>query len=194
MDLPPVYLNRTIGDYLLKLRDMHAVILKAVENHLGENQRKRARNGEPIAPAVSVLHEGQFVLLKYPSRPPNKLAGLYRGPMIISSIDRPDLIKVRDLITDKISMVHASRVIPFRHPKTLTEEEARALAAVDMDEFYVREIVEHRGGGTNPKKWEYRVRWLGYEPEDDTWLPYKSVKDLEALDKYAKDKGIDIPE
>jgi hypothetical protein len=84
--------------------------------------------------------------------------------------------------------------MPFRHPKTLTEDEARALAAVDMDEFYVREIVEHRGGGTNPKKWEYRVRWLGYEPEDDTWLPYKSVKDLEALDKYAKDKGIDIPE
>ena len=43
---------------------------------------------------------GDFVLLSYPSRPPNKLAGRYCGPMIINLIDRPDIIQVRDLITN----------------------------------------------------------------------------------------------
>jgi hypothetical protein len=69
----------------------------------------------------------------------------------------------------------------------MTEEEAAALAAADMDEFYVDRILEHRGKGSNPKKWEYRVRWLGYEEADDTWQPWSSIKDLRALDDYIED-------
>jgi hypothetical protein len=194
MDLPPVYQNRTVSDYLHKLRDMHAIILKATEKFLENNQRKRHRDGSAVPSSVPSFYEGQFVLLKYPNRPPNKLASLYRGPMIIVGIDRPDLTKVKDLVTDKISTVHTSRLIPFRHPKSMTYDEARELAAVDMDEFYVEEIIDHVGAGNNPKKWEYRVRWRGYEPDEDYWLPWKSVKDLEALDRYAQSKGIVLPE
>jgi hypothetical protein len=76
----------------------------------------------------------------------------------------------------------------------MTEEEARELAAADMDEFFVEEIISHRGNGNNPKRWEYQVRWRGYEPEDDTWLPWRSVKDLEALDRYAEREGLTFPE
>jgi hypothetical protein len=107
--------------------------------------------------------------------------------MVIHSIERPDLIQVRDLTTNKLSLVHTSRLRVFRHPAEMTEEEATALAAVDMDEFYVEKIVEHSGSGKNPKKWMYRVRWLGYEPEEDTWLPWASVKNLQALDNYIED-------
>ena len=37
-----------------------------------------------------------------------------------------------------------------------------------LDEIYVEKIVNHVETGSNPKKWEYRTRWLGYEPEDDS--------------------------
>jgi hypothetical protein len=84
---------------------------------------------------------GQFVLLRYPSRPPNKLAGLYRGPLVITAIDRPDMITVKDLISNKESVVHTSRLRVFRHPTEFTLQEAIALAAVDLDEFYVEKIV-----------------------------------------------------
>ena len=33
----------------------------------------------------------------------------------------------------------------------------------------------------------FRVRWLGYEPEDDTMLDWAAVKDLAALDEYSKE-------
>ena len=39
----------------------------------------------------------------------------------------------------------------------------------------------------NPKKWKFRVRWLGYEPEDDTMLDWAAIKDLAALDEYSKE-------
>jgi hypothetical protein len=70
--------------------------------------------------------------------------------------------------------------------------EATSLAAVDLDEFYVEKIVEHEETGRDHKKWKYRVRWSGYEPEDDTWLPWSSVKDLAALDDYIKEKDLKI--
>ena len=56
---------------------------------------------------------GQYLLLKYPNKPPDKLSALHRGPMEIVAMDRPDIIKVRDLTTDKVS-VHTSRLQLFR--------------------------------------------------------------------------------
>ena len=53
---------------------------------------------------VTNFAAGDYILLTYPNRPPYKLAGMYRGPMVITSIDRPDLIKVRDLVSNKESM------------------------------------------------------------------------------------------
>jgi hypothetical protein len=67
----------------------------------------------------------------------------------------------------------------------MTMAEATSLAALDLDEFNVESIVEHKEKGNNPKRWTYRVRWLGYEEGDDTWLSYSSVKYLTALDEYA---------
>jgi hypothetical protein len=187
MDLPQAWENRNIGDYLLHLRQTQAALIKATQDYLNSNQRKRGRDGEVKSTEVAQFQEGEYVLLEYPTRPPNKLAGLYRGPMVIHAIDRPDLITVRDLTNNKLSLVHTSRLKHFRHPAEMTEEEAIALAAVDMDEFYVDSIIDHTWDGKNPKKWSYRVRWAGYEPEDDTWLPWSSVKDLEALDKFIED-------
>ena len=66
-------------------------------------------------------------------------------------------------------------------------EEISALAAVDLDEFYVEKIISHVELGKDPKKWRCRVRWQGYEPENDTWLEWPAVKDLVALDEYGKE-------
>ena len=56
-----------------------------------------------------------------------------------------------------------------------------------MDEFYVEKIIGLSGTGKNPKKWKFLVRWLGYEPEDDTRLDWESVEDLAALDEYSEE-------
>ena len=61
------------------------------------------------------------------------------------------------------------------------------MAAVGLDEFYEEKIVHHVELGIDPKKWRFRVRWQGYEPEDDIWLEWPAVKDLVALDEYSKE-------
>ena len=32
----------------------------------------------------------------------------------------------------------------------------------------------------------FRVRWKGFQPENDTWESWKGVRDLQALDEYIK--------
>ena len=58
------------------------------------------------------------------------------------------------------------------------------LAAADKDEFVVEMIVDHRGSIKKRSKMEFRVRWQGYDETEDTWLLWKEVKDLVALDIY----------
>jgi hypothetical protein len=194
MDLPSEWAHRSVLEYLVKLREMQAILIKTTQDFLRKNERNRTRDGDVNVQDVPQFTIGQFVLLKYPNRPPNKLAGLYRGPLVITAIDRPDMIKVRDLISNKESVVHTSRLRVFRHPTEMTLEEAIALAAVDLDEFFVESIIRHTGTGKDPKRWNYLVRWLGYEEGDDSWLRWSAVKDLAALEEYARVNGIQLPE
>jgi hypothetical protein len=50
-----------------------------------------------------------------------------------------------------------------------------------QEEWLIDSIVEERIRG---RKMQYRVRWFGYGPEDDSWLPAHELSDCEALDKW----------
>ena len=140
------------------------------------NQRKRAADGREKRQEVTKFEVGQYVLLKYPNKLPDKLAALYRGPMEIVAMDRPDIVKVRDLTTDKVSVVHTSRLRLFRHPAEMTLEELEVLG-IDVDDYFVDGIVDHEERGQNVKNWKFRVRWLGYAPDEDSCLNWNEVKD-----------------
>ena len=64
------------------------------------HQRKGSVEKGPTNSEATKFVAGDYILLTYPNCPPNKVAGIYRGPMVITSIDRPDLVKVRNLITN----------------------------------------------------------------------------------------------
>ena len=93
------------------------------------------------------FHVVNYVLLHYPNRPTKKSASLYRGPLIIVAIKRPDIITVEDLISNKVIQVHTSRILLFRHPNnigfihTRDIEEITALSAADLDDFYVEKLL-----------------------------------------------------
>jgi hypothetical protein len=101
-------------------------------------------------------------------------------------VDKEDSIYTcSDLISNKNIRVHADRLRKFTVPVSFVHSDLIALAAADKNEYVVDSIVAH--SGYNKRTFKFLVRWQGYEPEEDTWLPLSEVKDLMALDVYSRD-------
>jgi hypothetical protein len=65
------------------------------------------------------------------------------------------------------------------HPGPIVTEEG-------MEEYLVEEIVDVRRRGHG---WQFLVRWSGYGPEHDDWLPARELDECEALDKWYGEGG-----
>jgi len=159
---------------------------KAFQDDVVDKRLARA----PDAPTTFAV--GDYVLVTYPNRPPTKLTPRWRGPMIIVEVRSAAVYVCQDLCTLKCKELHVSRLKLY---DMRTTDDATSVAAADQSEWMVDSIVAHRfvdgyqrKRGRRPGKnaYEFLVRWLGFDASEDTWLPYKEVCDLEALDVYAR--------
>ena len=55
-----------------------------------------------------------------------------------------------------------------------------------LNERVIDNIIDqcHRERG-----WQYLVRWIGYGPKDDEWLPRRELEECEALDAWLAKHG-----
>jgi hypothetical protein len=187
LDVPISWHGKSVETYLERLAEVQHSLIEASNRYLKENQQKRGRDGDEVSDREPTFKVGEYVLLRYPERPPDKLSGLYRGPLVITAMERQDIVKVLDLVTNKTMDVHLDRLKKYHHSAEATPAEVLEVAAADKEEYVVEKIVDHREEGRKPKNWMFRVRWHGYEPSEDTWLPWKEVKDLAAMDVYSQE-------
>ena len=170
-----------VEDYIRRLTEGQRAIIDAsaqFQRQVVEERLRRAGDAED-AP----LEEGDYVLATYPTRPPSKLSPRWKGPFVVVEV-QGSTVQCQDLCTLRFIRFHRSRLKRYDTERT---PDPAAVAAVDNDEYVVEAIVDHRGDPRRRARMEFRVRWLGYEPDEDTWLPFREVQDLEALDRYAQD-------
>jgi hypothetical protein len=91
--------------------------------------------------------------------------------------------KCQDLCSNKVLEVDVTRLKKWT---TDADMDNRRVAAADDGKYLVEAIVGHKRSGRRKSGLKFKVRWLGYEPEEDTWEPNANVKDLEALKVYLK--------
>lgn len=91
----------------------------------------------------------------------------------------------QDLVTQKINPFFIDRLKLFKWASDKVDAEgALQLAEPDHDEFVVESILDHRGDVRRKSSLEFKVHWLGYEQDEDSWEPYKGVRHLALLDEY----------
>jgi len=133
---------------------------------------------------LSSFNPGDYVLVDYPERPPDKLTPQWKGPLVVIE-PHPTLKQTylcQDMLSMKITPYHIERLNLF---KVDPLEKPADIAAADKDLYLVEKIVAHKGKVSKKQQMEFRVRWLGYpDPADDTWLPWREVRMLEALAEY----------
>jgi hypothetical protein len=161
----------------------HISALVSHQNHLislsqdfvSKHQGKVEAQASAIPVPFSV---GDLVLVKYPNRPPNKLSSKWRGPFRILAQLSHSTFKLQHLASLKECVQHVSMLKLF----DASRSDPVAIAAVDDNEYEVEAIVDHRG--TTKRTLQFKVRWIGYPPSQDSWLPLRDVNELAALDVY----------
>ena len=87
---------------------------------------------------------------------------------------------IRDLTSDVTREVDVSRLRKFLIGKGV---DPRAIAAADLGEVEVGQVLEHRGGAKKRSELEFLVKWTD---EEETWEPWENVKRLEKIDEYIR--------
>ena len=54
------------------------------------------------------------------------------------------------------------------------------------DVFLIEDILSHKGNWKRKQSLEFKVRWAGYGPKEDTWESYSTLRDSEVLHKYLR--------
>lgn len=176
--------SRTIDSYISELNKVSEAICDASRKYVKQKLDQRVEKYMEIGREQSEFLVGDYVLVTYPVQPPDKLSPILRGPMIVIEKVSDGIYKCRDIISNKLKDYHVNRLREVKVNNDITPQELIEFASVDNEEYPVQEIVEHRGTGKANDPLEFRVRWEGYCPDDDSWLPYREVKELEALDRY----------
>lgn len=166
----------TMEDYIVRLGDAQKAIVEAAR------QQQEAEIAEYLARTPedpSEFADGSYVLVSYPDRPPTKLHPAWKGPMLVVEHSL-STYKCQDINDLTHHTFHVSRLKAYNPERT---GDPLTVASVDVAEYVVDEIVEHRAGATK-QECMFRVRWRGYEDSDDSWLPYGDLRDVAVLRAY----------
>jgi hypothetical protein len=113
----------------------------------------------------------------------------FDGPYPVADVNPEALTVTLDLpaISNIYPTFHMVEVKPYNeNDQSLfpSQELARPGSIITedgMQEYFVEKIIDARKRG---RGMQYLVRWLGYGPEEDQWLPGSELVDNTALDDW----------
>jgi len=165
-------------DFLKTLVTTQEALLDATALRLLAEQQELKKK-DPVTVGRN-FDTGDLVLLSYPTAKPSKLHARVAGPFRVLKIEG-NLVTCTDITGSRELQRDISMIIPFRFPSSMQDSDLLAVAAGDLGESVVAEIVAHRGDVKKKSTLEFQVRW---EDGDLTWESYDKVKQLQELDQY----------
>ena len=170
--VPPLH-----SSFVRTLEQTYEHLLDVTSDHVRREQDRIQLRFDGMVPTEFKV--GSYVLVSYLARPPSKLHCRWDGPFEVVSRDRNTVI-VRDLTNDARHEFDVSRL---RHFLVAPGVDVKAVAASDMGEAEVRDVLDHRGSAKKRADLEFQVRW---SDGDITWETWDHVKKLAEVDAYIR--------
>jgi Chromo (CHRromatin Organisation MOdifier) domain len=129
---------------------------------------------------------GTLVLVQYAQQPPTRLHTHWFGPMRVISNDK-SAYTLLDLVTKKERQIHVKRIKEFIFSTTADPLD---IARRDYLEFFVEEILSHRGNVKKVSTLQFFVKWLGYPSTDNSWESYNNLRLVAPLHDYLRSRQL----
>ena len=117
---------------------------------------------------------GSWVVTPWRAGRPTKLSVRYRGPYEVIARLSDKTYQLRDPADDARLERHVKEMFPYFVSEG---EDVRDTIAMDEFEDLVSEVLDHRRleGSASLRDLDFRIRWAGCGPEEDTWHPYSEM-------------------
>jgi len=176
-----------LSAYMKELMEAQSQIIAIAEHNLTVKDSKHL---EKYSKERTKFEIGSYVLVGHRLQglrrgPKSKLLPFLRGPMKIIGWDEKNTYHVQNLINQVVTSHNVTNLRPFLYDeRTLTP--LQTATADTLDEFIVEKVLEMRGDPRSQlrKTLQFKVRWAGYGPEDDTWEPWEFVKNNDQLQEF----------
>ena len=179
---PPAPTGPTVT-YTKYLADLLTAQRRLVDASAAHQQTVVQHALKAAPPDPTTYDVGSLVLVNPAVRPARaKLQPRWLGPMAIVS-RQSDTYVCEDLNTGHHKTVHVGRLKAYVEDPTIPAPDA---ALWDNEVALVDSIVAHRAARTKAK-WMFKVRWLDYDADGDTWEPLRNVRETTAFAHYVRD-------
>lgn len=173
---------KPVSEFLEEMVDFHDKLVRGAQR---KQQAVIEQRLQPPSSAPIRFDVGDYVLMSYAERPPNKLAFRLSGPYRIVAVEHDNVYTLDDVLEPgKVKKVHASRLVKFKMART---EDPRVIACADSRNFVIDHIAGHNvvpGTRLTRGGLELKVKWLGLPVSETTWLPLAAVRHTQAWVDY----------
>jgi len=170
----------TSADYVIELnKNLNKIIMKAKK--LQQEAIQCRLDQSPESPTS--FEVGDLVLVDYIMRPPSKTMCPWRGPLAVVGITG-NVYACQDLQTSQITSYDIHRLKKYNcssDPNAITPLQ---LSALDQDLKFVERIIAHEGTPKKRSEMQFLIKWKDLPDEENSNIPWKDAKDLQALDDY----------
>ena len=117
---------------------------------------------------------GDWVVIPWHGGKPDKFSCNLTGPFEVMQKLSSSTYEIRDPADDKLKRVHINEMHTYH---VGPDEDVRDTIAMDEFENLVEKVIDHRRikDSTSVRDIDFRVRWTGLGPEEDTWHPHQEM-------------------
>jgi hypothetical protein len=167
-----------ISEVLDKMTAQQSILLKAAQK---TQSTLDSHHIAQHAPNYTDYPINSYILYIVPIGPSDKLELKHRGPyQVVNKLD--SIYTIQDLVDGKFITTHINNLREFHYD--LGRTNPIDIAVQNRGEFSIDSILEHRGDRQRRSTMKFKVRWLVYGPEHDSWEPYKNLANTEQLILY----------
>ena len=175
-----------VSSYMKDLQEAQARIIALAEQNLRD---KDEFHMETYSPERTDFPNGSYVLVEHRHNslrrgPKSKLLPFLRGPMRVLSHTENGNYVLQDLVTLRTADYHMKRLRPFLYDER-TLPPLNVAVTDYFDEFIAEKVIAMRGDTHKARKQlEFRIRWAGYGPKEDTWEPWMHCRFSNAVQTF----------